>query len=125
MLSDFQRVYKQIITGDKSWIYVYDQETTDQSSEYRFKSDAKPKRPRQKLDPSYSPNLAPCDFWMFPKLKRPLRGNRFKSIEEIERETVRALKTIPTDDFSACFEDWRKRWHKCIGVGGIILRGTI
>ena len=44
--------------------------------------------------------------------------NRFESIEEIERETVRALKAIPTDGFSACFEDWRKRWHKCIGVGG-------
>ena len=35
----------------------------------------------------------------------------------IVRETVRALKVIPSDDFSACFEDWRKRLHKCIGVG--------
>ena len=40
-------------------------------------------------------------------------GNRF----EIEHKTVRTLKAIPTDDFSACFEDWRKRWHKCIVVG--------
>ena len=61
----------------------------------------------------------PCDFWLFPKPKRPLRGNRFKTIEEIERETVRALKAILTDDFSAYFEDWRKRWHKRIGVGGL------
>ena len=67
--------------------------------------------------PPYSTNLAPCDFWLFPNLKRPLRANRFESIEEFERETVRALKAIPTDDFSACFEDGRKRWHKCIGVG--------
>ena len=34
---------------------------------------------------SYSHDLAPCDFWLFPKLKRPLRGNNFESIEEIER----------------------------------------
>ena len=46
--------------------------------------------------PPYSPDLAPCDFWLFPKLKRALRGNRFESIEEIERETVRALKVILT-----------------------------
>ena len=39
MLSDYQGVYKQIITGDESWIYAYDPKTIDQSSES--------KRPRQ------------------------------------------------------------------------------
>ena len=39
MLSD----YKQIITGDESWIYAYDPEITDQSSEYRLKGEAKRK----------------------------------------------------------------------------------
>ena len=34
--------------------------------------------------PPYSPDLAPCDFWLFPKLKRPLRGTRFESIDEIK-----------------------------------------
>ena len=46
MLSDYQGVYKQIITGDGSWIYAYDPETTDQSSEYRLKGEATPRRPR-------------------------------------------------------------------------------
>jgi hypothetical protein len=27
----------------------------------------------------YSPDMAPCDFWLFPKLKRPLKGSRFYS----------------------------------------------
>ena len=44
MLSDYQGSYKQIITSDESWIYVYDPETTDQSSEYRLKGEDKPKR---------------------------------------------------------------------------------
>ena len=44
MLSDYQGVYKQIITGDVSSIYAYDPETTDQSSEYRLKDEAKLKR---------------------------------------------------------------------------------
>ena len=47
MLSDYQGVYKQIITGDESWIYSYDPETTDQSSEYCLKGEAKAKRPRK------------------------------------------------------------------------------
>ena len=46
MLSEYQGAYKQIITGDVSWIYAYDPETIDQSSEYRLKGEAKPKRPR-------------------------------------------------------------------------------
>lgn len=67
----------------------------------------------------YSPDLAQCDFWLFPELKRPLRVNRFESHEEIERESARALKAIPTDDFSACFENWRKRWHSALRSGGL------
>ncbi|KAI6651243.1 Mariner transposase [Oopsacas minuta] len=33
--------------------------------------------------PPYSPDLAPCDFWLFPKLKDQLRGRRFFSNEEL------------------------------------------
>ncbi|GFW45844.1 mariner Mos1 transposase [Trichonephila clavipes] len=29
--------------------------------------------------PPYSPDLAPCDFWLFPQLKKPLRCKRFAS----------------------------------------------
>jgi transposase len=31
----------------------------------------------------YYPDMAPCDFWLFPKLKRPLKGSRFDSREDI------------------------------------------
>jgi len=40
------------------------------------------------LQPPYSPILAPCDFWLLQKLKTPLRGTRFESIEEITRKEV-------------------------------------
>jgi len=33
----------------------------------------------------YSPDIAPCDFWLFPKLKHPLKGKRFDDVEEIKR----------------------------------------
>ena len=33
--------------------------------------------------PPYSPDLAPCDFFLFPTLKRPLRGRRFSNDKEL------------------------------------------
>jgi hypothetical protein len=36
--------------------------------------------------PPYSPDLAPCDFFLFPKMKLKLKGRRFDTIEEIQAE---------------------------------------
>ena len=66
------------------------------------------------LPPLYSPDLAPCDFWRFSKLKRPLRGHRFDSIEKLKAESKEELKAIPEIDLNNCFEDWKKRSFKCI-----------
>ena len=35
--------------------------------------------------PPYNPDLAPCNFWLFPKLKSPLKGKRFQNIDEIQK----------------------------------------
>ena len=32
----------------------------------------------------YSPDLVPCNFWLFPKLKPPLKGKRFQTVDEIQ-----------------------------------------
>jgi len=34
--------------------------------------------------PPYSPDLAPCDFWLFPKVKITMKGKGFESIQDIE-----------------------------------------
>ena len=34
--------------------------------------------------PPYSPDLAPCYFFLFPKLKLRIKGRRFDNIEEIQ-----------------------------------------
>ena len=39
----------------------------------------------------YSPDLVPCDFWLFPKLKSPLKGKRFQTIDEIQENTTGQL----------------------------------
>jgi hypothetical protein len=44
------------------------------------------------LHPQYSTDLAPCDFWLFPKLKLAMKGKRFASIPEIDAATTTRLK---------------------------------
>ena len=43
----------------------------------------------------YSQNLAPCDFWLFPKL----RGCRYETIEEINEAVTRVIDTLTQEDF--------------------------
>ena len=48
----------------------------------------------QVTQPCYSPDLESCDFWLFPKLKSPLKGKRFQIIEGIKENTKGQLITI-------------------------------
>ncbi|KYN39393.1 hypothetical protein ALC56_06212 [Trachymyrmex septentrionalis] len=73
--------------------------------------------------PPYSPDLAPCDFFLFPKLKRPMKGRRFATIEQIKAASLEELKAIPKSAFQKCFDDWKKRWHKCIVSEGDYFEG--
>lgn len=73
--------------------------------------------------PPYSPDLAPCDFFLFPKLKRPMKGRRFATIEEIKTASLEELKAIPKSAYEKCFDDWKNRWHKCIVSEGDYFEG--
>jgi len=44
--------------------------------------------------PPYSPDLAPSDFFLFPKLKMKLKGRRFQTLEEIKVESQAVLNTL-------------------------------
>ena len=45
--------------------------------------------------PPYPPDLAPADFFLFPKLNSSLKGRRFQTVEKIEENLIRDLRTIP------------------------------
>ena len=45
----------------------------------------------QVTQPPYSPDLVPCDVWLFPKLKSPLKGKRFQIVDEIRENTTGKL----------------------------------
>jgi len=57
-----------------------------------------------KMDnPPYSPDLAPCDFWLFQKLKNALKGQRFSDLSDIQRNVKTLLRSILENDFQDCF----------------------
>jgi hypothetical protein len=49
--------------------------------------------------PPYSPDLAPCDFWLFPKLKTVLKGQTFADLSDIKRNVKTLLRDIPETIF--------------------------
>ena len=49
--------------------------------------------------PPYSPDLAPCDFWLFPKL----RGCRYETIEEMKEAVTKVIDTLTQEDFDGAF----------------------
>lgn len=208
MLSMDDRDIQHIITGDETWVYEYDVETTQQSSEWRYPDEPKPKRPRQSRSKvkvmltvffdsqgvlhseflpegqsvnaqyylsvlkrlrenirrkrpelwkdnswflhhdnapahtsalvcdylkknnvnvvpqaPYSPDMAPCDFFLFPKLKLALRGKHFETVEVIKENSQRELKAITKSAYKKCFEDWKRRWKMCINSDGDYFEG--
>jgi hypothetical protein len=58
----------------------------------------------------YSPDLAPCDFFLFPKIKSALKGIRFESMEAVKQKTADLLKALTKEDFQHCFNQWKNVW---------------
>lgn len=199
---------KRIVTGDETWVYEFDMQTSQQASEWHLPTEPKPKKPRQSRSkvkvmltvffdyrgvvhseflpecltvnkeyylsvmrrlreqirrkrpdlwkenswilhhdnapshkaiivnefltkhstntieqPPYSPDMAPADFFLFPKLKLPLRGTRFQSVEDIKENSRRELNSIPEAAFQKCFNEWIIRWRKCIVSEGAYFEG--
>ena len=67
---------------------------------------------RQFLTP-YSPDLAPCDFWLFHKL----RGYRYETIEEIKEAVTKVIDTLTQENFHGAFSKLLERHNKCIAAG--------
>ena len=56
--------------------------------------------------PPYSPDLSPCDFLLFPKLKEMLAGHRFESRCGIGSVVYQCLQHIPKEDYRAAFQKY-------------------
>ena len=73
--------------------------------------------------PPYSLDLAPCDFWLFPKVKMTMKGKRFEPTQDIEVATTVLLKTLTKEDFQNCFRKWQERWDMCVRSNGQYFEG--
>jgi histone-lysine N-methyltransferase SETMAR len=69
--------------------------------------------------PPYSPDLAPCDFWLFPILKDLLRGTHYASRNAVGSAIFQCIQRIPQSDFVACFQQWKHRLQRCVDLGGM------
>ncbi|GFR58327.1 histone-lysine N-methyltransferase SETMAR [Elysia marginata] len=68
--------------------------------------------------PRYSPDLAPCNFHLLPKMKEHLRGQRFETEEDIIQATKVAIKNLDKCSYVTAFKDWLQRIEKCANNGG-------
>ena len=75
------------------------------------------------LHTPYSPDLAPCDFFLFPMLKRLLRGRRFETIPEIKANATKELKGIKKEAYLDCFRKRNHRWDMCVRWEGEYFEG--
>jgi hypothetical protein len=52
-----------------------------------------------------------------------VKGRQFQTIEEIEENSLWDLHTIPQNVFQDAFQNWKKRWKRCIDSGGEYFEG--
>ncbi len=74
--------------------------------------------------PPYSPDLAPCDFSLFPKLKDALRGHRFQNVEDLKTGTLRTINSMHEQVFAQAIADMTIRWEKCVRAKGEYFEGS-
>ena len=69
--------------------------------------------------PPYSPDLTPCDFWLFPKL----RGCGYETIEEMKEAVMKVIDWLTQEDFDGAFQKLLEHYNKCIAAGGDYFEG--
>ena len=67
----------------------------------------------------YSPDLAPWDFWLFPKLT----GCRYETIEEMKEAVTKVMDMLTQEDFHGALQKLFERYNKCIAAGGDYFEG--
>ena len=64
--------------------------------------------------PPFGPDLTPCDFWLFPKL----RGCHYETIEEMKEAVTKVIDTLTQEDFHGALKKLLERYNKYIAAGG-------
>ena len=67
----------------------------------------------------YSPDIGPCDFWLFPKLT----GCRYETIEEMKEAVTKVIDTLTQEDFYGAFQKLLEQYNKCLAARGDYFEG--
>jgi hypothetical protein len=68
----------------------------------------------------YSPDLSPCDFYLFPKLKSKVKACHFQTLDSIQKAVTNAFKTLTEGGFQSYYETLKIRWAKCVASEGML-----
>ena len=69
--------------------------------------------------PPFCPDLAPCDFWLFPKH----RGCSYERTKEMKEVVTKVIDTITQEEFRGSFQKLLERYNKCIAAEGDYFEG--
>jgi hypothetical protein len=73
--------------------------------------------------PPYSPDLSPCDLFLFPKLEFHLKGCHFGNVDNIQMVVAEQLRALPHKDFQHCCWEWEQRLRLCVASKGNYFEG--
>ena len=57
----------------------------------------------------YSPDLAPCGFWLFPTLEERLAGRNFHRVQDLAKAVFSELRNVPKEGYAAAIVKWMAR----------------
>jgi len=66
--------------------------------------------------PPYSPDFAPCDFWLFSKIKQEIRSHT--DVESLKCQITEILEKIPKEEYLRTFQKYLERMKLCINNNG-------
>ena len=113
VLREFRKRFRQkrpALFKSGQWHFQQDkaQSTTPSLSDYSIKMGIK-----TVPQPPYSPDYAPCDICLFPKL----RGYRYETAEEMKGAMMKVIDTLTQEDFDEAFHKLLEWYNKCIAAG--------
>ncbi len=74
--------------------------------------------------PPLSPDMSPCDFWLFGRIKKPLRGKQFASLDALENAVSNQIGLIPAAEYRhTMLMSWPMRWACCVNANGDYFEG--
>ena len=66
----------------------------------------------------YSPNLSPCDLFLFPKLKIHLKGRNFGTVDNIQMVVTDQPRALPHEFCQHCYREWEQRLQRYVASHG-------